>query len=184
MTEEHIIRELRQGNSKVLKQVYVHLNTITSYVMKNSGTAEDGHDVFQETVIVFYRNVVKPEFKLTSAIGTYLYAIGRRVWLNKLRANKMKLVDETKVEERALIEAFEFELPEYASPDLGQKLNHLLDQLGETCKEILQLFYFKKLNLEAIKDKLAYGSSQVVRQQKYRCIKKVRDQIAKEPNLI
>lgn len=185
MTEEQLLIELRSGNSHVLREVYVHLNSVTSYVTKNSGTVEDGHDVFQEAVIVFYRNALKEDFKLTSTIGTYLYAVGKRVWLNKLRKkSKMRLVSSTENDDTSAVEAFEYELPEFASPDLGKRINDLLADLGEKCTEILQMFYFKKMNLDAIKEKLSYNSSQVVRQQKYRCLKKIREKVSGTPNLI
>ncbi|MEO9801745.1 MAG: sigma-70 family RNA polymerase sigma factor [Reichenbachiella sp.] len=184
MTEANIIKELKNGNTSVLKHVYVHLNTVTSFVTKNSGSREDGHDIFQETVIVFHRNAIKEEFLLTSSIGTYLFAIGRRMWLNQLRRKKIKIADSEIDQDLTAVETFEFELPQFSSPDLGQKIHKILDEVGDTCKEILQLFYFKKLNLEAIKERLAYRSSQVVRQQKYRCLKKIRDKVSKMPTLI
>lgn len=184
MNEESIIKELKKGNSKVLRHVYAHLNAVTSYVTKNSGAIEDGHDVFQEAVLAFYRNAVKPEFQLTSSIGTYLYAISRRIWLNKLRQKKVKIIDSEMDQDFTLVETFEFELPQFSSPDLGQKIRKILDEVGGTCREILQLFYFRRLSLEEIKEQLAYRSSQVVRQQKYRCIKKIKDKVSKTPSLI
>lgn len=183
MNEENIIRELKSGNSSILKHVYIHLDSITSFVSNNSGTLEDGHDIFQETLIVFHRNVIKKDFHLSVSIKTYLYAISKRMWMNRLRKNKLDFTSIDSERDQGRIESFEFELPEEASPDLSQQIDLLLDELGGTCKDILQLFYYKKLGLEEIKNQLAYSSSQVVKQQKYRCIKRMREKLMTTTNL-
>jgi len=177
MIEADIIKELKSGNSRVLKHVYQHLDLIVSYVKKNSGTTDDAHDLFQDAVIVFHRNVVKEEFELTSSISTYLFGICRRMWYNKLKAKNKMAIDTFEMEDNEQIESFEYELPLSQDVELIDRIDKALEDLGEPCKSLLQMFYFKKLSQEQIKEELDYNSSQVVRQQKYRCLKRIREKL-------
>ncbi|MGL1885514.1 MAG: sigma-70 family RNA polymerase sigma factor [Reichenbachiella sp.] len=174
MTEENIIKELKRGNSSVLKYVYVHLNAVHSFVIKNSGGMEDGNDIFQEAVIVFYKNSIKTDFILSSSIKTYLIAIARRLWLKKLRDEKQQYVSIADGVDLTLVDHFEFELPQPHKMNQSEEIQQALNQIGDTCQNILKLFYFNKLSLERIREKLDYSSVQVVRQQKYRCLKKIK----------
>ncbi|MEP3387388.1 MAG: sigma-70 family RNA polymerase sigma factor [Reichenbachiella sp.] len=180
MSDNQIIEELKIGNHEILRHVYEHLTSVESFVLNNSGTIHDAHDIFQEALIIFHRNVLRDEFQLTSTIRTYINAISRKMWLKKIRDKKMLMVNLDQLESHYSIEAFEFELAEVQSPELHEILIALLNNMGETCKEILQLFYFKKMGLESIKKKLGYATSQVVRQQKYRCLQKMRKSISSD----
>lgn len=177
MNDEDLIRELKKGDTRVLRYVYVHLEMIISFVNKNSGTTEDAHDLFQEAVIVFHRNAIKEEFKLTAAISTYLYSICRRMWFNNLKKKKKESNGLSSFEGYDSIEFFEFELPQSADMELTDRIDKALNELGEPCKSLLQLYYYKRLSQEQIKEELDYNSSQVVRQQKYRCLKRIREKL-------
>lgn len=178
MTDQEIVEHLKDGNSTVLKHVYVHLELIETFVIKNSGSIHDARDLFQDAVMVFYKNVVKHDFVLSSAISTYLYGIARRMWLNQLR-DKKKIVDHLDHGEVSSVSAFDFKL-ENEPGELADRIEGIVNDMGETCRAILHMFYFQKLSQDQIRDKLSYNSSQVVRQQKYRCLKKIKEILAEK----
>src|SRR5688500_9464115 len=62
-----------------------HYNTLSSFVKNNRGTDDDAQDIFQEVVISFVRLVEQDRFRGESAIGTFLYALNRNIWLNELK---------------------------------------------------------------------------------------------------
>ena len=62
------------------------------YVLKNSGDKDDAKDVFQNTLIVFYKKVLIENFELSSKISTYLFSIAKNLWLKKLRDEKFKRI--------------------------------------------------------------------------------------------
>ncbi len=172
--EEKLIEGLRSGDQKILKEIYEsNYPTVEKMILKNSGTNDDAKDIYQDAMVIFYNNVLKPQFILSSTVKTYLYAISWRLWMKKIREEKKLTI--THKEE--YIDAFDFEL---VSKDPDATLNgvvELLKQHGKNCLEILQRFYFNSQSFDQIASALGYASGQVVREQKYRCIKRVREGI-------
>lgn len=183
MTDQELIDNLKKGDQSALKNVYSHLSLIKNMVLKNSGSVDDAYDLFQDSVLIFYKNVVKKDFELKSSISTYLYSISYRQWLKKLRGRKSEsLMNLNENYSPDLIEEFNFETFDSTKENRLEIVLAMIDQLGENCKKILNLFYFQGLDLEAISNRMGYNSSQVARQQKYRCLKQVRD-LLKEKQL-
>lgn len=176
MTDSEIVEELKKGNTTVLKFCYQHLSMIESFVVKNSGTVQDSHDIFQDALIIFYKNAIKPDFELSSKISTFLFGICRRLWLQQLRKKSKLLIEsDEQTDELAVVEHFDFELAEVKSSQL--KIVDVVSQMAEPCKSILNWFYFKKLSLREIAERLDYNSEQVARQQKYRCLKSIKGRV-------
>src|SRR5688572_26893886 len=88
--DELIVSELRKtNNTMVLSELYrTHYPMILNLVCSNSGTEQEAKDVYQESVIAFYERIRQPDFILTCKIGTYLYAVCRRLWLKRLSEKK------------------------------------------------------------------------------------------------
>ena len=115
---------------------------VSSFVLKNSGSQEDADDIFQDSLIVFYKNVIKSEFKLTAKISTYLFSIAKRLWLKNIqRLNTLNKVTEMLGDE---IEELNFELAEHRT-DIDSAVINALGQIGGPCAQILEMYYFRKL---------------------------------------
>ncbi len=171
LTDEARIIGLRSGDQTILEEIYEsNYKSIERMVLKNSGNEDEAKDIFQDTMIIFYKNVTKPEFELKAKISTYLYAISRRLWLKRLREKSHLTFSEADGQ----IDAFDFELVSKNPNDTMMKVVELLKEGGKNCLEILKRIYFHKQSFEYIADELGYASGQVVREQKYRCIKRVR----------
>jgi DNA-directed RNA polymerase specialized sigma24 family protein len=52
-----------------------------------------------------------------------------------------------------------------------------LNEIGEQCKELLQLFYVKAWSMEDIAKKIGLRNDKVAKAQKYRCIQKLKDKV-------
>lgn len=173
MKDKELIEALRLGNTSVLKHCYQNLPLVCKYVLNNSGSDEDAHDVFQEAVMVFYHNAIKDGFELTSSISTYIVAIGKNVWRNKLRKAKRDGV---------ALEHFKEEegLRTNESPELSSKSERIIQlfkSIKEPCNTILKKYYYQNISLKVIAETMGYKSERVARQQKYKCMKKIKDQI-------
>ncbi len=170
MNDKEIVRELKSGNTSVLKYCYKKtLSQVESMVLKNGGTLDDAKDLFHDSLLVLTNNCKRPEFELTSSIGTYLYSVCRYSFLNQ--KNKKRRSEEAV---RSIYEST-YELAHKTSNELIDSLIKSLDQVGEKCKNILLDYYFGKLSYDEIALGLSYASGQVVRQQKYRCIQKLKE---------
>ena len=53
--------ELKKGNNRVLAELYKVFPMIKKYVLKNGGDQEDAKDLFQNAVLIFYRNLQKQD---------------------------------------------------------------------------------------------------------------------------
>ena len=61
----------------------------------------------------------------------------------------------------------------------SQLIQQAIDQLGSSCQKLIRLFYFHRYSTEAIKERMGYNSSDVVRSQKLKCIKQLRKIVTK-----
>ena len=81
-SDTEILQEIRAGNQQILIYLFEeNYSSIKKYVLQNNGGIEDVDDLLQEAVIIVWQNSAKPEFQLSSALRTYLYAIVKNLWL-------------------------------------------------------------------------------------------------------
>ena len=59
----------------------------------------------------------------------------------------------------------------------------LMDELGETCKRILLMFYYEDLSMKEMLQQLNYENEQIVRNKKYKCLKQLEKMISDNPSL-
>ena len=60
-----------------------------------------------------------------------------------------------------------------------EQLRKAFKVLGQKCKDVLTLFYYRGFDLEEIKNSLNYTNKDVVKSQKSRCLKTLRNMILK-----
>ncbi len=174
LSETTYLEGLKSGNQELLNKVYSsNYPAIERMVLKNSGSSDEAKDVFQDAMLVFYKNISKEGFELTAAISTYIFAISRRLWLKRLKQKSKLSYDQ----EDASVEAFDFELISKNPDEIMLRVVELLKQRGKNCLDILKRIYFNNQSFDQIADALGYASGQVVREQKYRCIKRVREDL-------
>jgi RNA polymerase sigma factor (sigma-70 family) len=167
MTDNDIIEQLRQRTyTTALKGLYHVFPMVKKYIRANSGSGDDAQDIFQDALVVLCNKVQSADFKLTVPLKHYLMAIVRNCWLQELRnRNKFPPGDSGK-------EMLEEESNSEASYYIAKKA---FDQLGEKCRQLLLLFYFKKENYKKIALNLAFSDEKVAKNQKYLCLQKAKE---------
>ena len=58
-------------------------------------------------------------------------------------------------------------------------LKKYYDELGDRCKSVLNLFYYQGYNLDEIREILNYSNKKVLKSQKSRCIKQLKNLVNK-----
>jgi RNA polymerase sigma factor (sigma-70 family) len=157
-----------------------HAAIARSFIMGKGGTTEDADDVFQETVVSFIDTVQNGKFRQESGIRTFLISISKNIWYNEIRrrqraGNREKNYETEKDQEDAGI------LEVIRDRELKNLLNQMLKELGESCKKILELFYFENLPMKDIVSHLHYENEQVVRNKKYKCLGQLTDKMKQSP---
>jgi len=166
--EEDLIK-----NEMGLKTIYVNnYYMVENFILCHGGTKEDAKDVFQDVVIAFYNNIKGKKITLKSKISTYIYSIARNQWLKHVRDNKKTIVLEAEVVNKVSDSENAFESMVYSEEQL--MIAKILSTAGEKCKHLLQQFYFEKLKMKKIASNLGYASEQVAKNQKSKCMKKLK----------
>ena len=101
LTDQQIVDQLKNGDTKAFKALYADFEKITSFVTQNSGKEEDAKDFFHETLIVFYEKIKNDEFELKSKLSTYLYSVCKNLWLYNLRSNKPMIYNSINKEDKS-----------------------------------------------------------------------------------
>ena len=153
-----------------------HYEHLAKYVLYNNGNEQDGEDIFQEVVVMFIRSVQLRKFRGESSIRTFLYALNRNTWLNELkrrgraeaREQKSMMVEEPEMNNANwIIEKRE-----------GHRiLLETMEKLGNDCKQLLLLYYYENHSMKEIAEVTHYENEQVVRNKKYKCLKKLEEMI-------
>ena len=48
-------------------------------------------------------------------------------------------------------------------------INECINSLGETCRKILQLYYFDKLSMQELAEQMGYANADTAKTKKYKC---------------
>ena len=174
--DNEILGLLKSGNPAQQERAFRYLyrqyyGLAESIVTKNNGRPEEAKDVFQDALIVLFNNTKKEGFQLTAALKTYLYSICHKLWLMKLRKTKREAPLETR-HELLPIEATQLET--LITTERKLLITQLLEKLGEDCRRIIELFYFRKTRMAKIKELFNLGSEQAAKNKKSQCMKRLR----------
>ncbi|HEY2722620.1 MAG TPA: sigma-70 family RNA polymerase sigma factor [Chitinophagaceae bacterium] len=173
INEKELLQGLARNDRKAIEIIYrENYNMIQSLVLSNSGSAEDAKDVFQEAMIVLYEKVRSGRFELNCLIKTYVYSVGRRLWLKRLQQMSHyapileNLLDVVPVEEE--IEEIEKINDEF------QAMDKAIGSLGEPCKSLLEAYYLQKKNMQDIAVSFGYTNADNAKNQKYKCLMRLK----------
>lgn len=139
-------------------------------------------DVYQDSIIVLYNRVIEGRTtEIKTSPEAYLFGVARNLLLK--RTIQIKRVTKTE-------NIFDF-IPDEGETDLYDSfdkdhnkmiLSQGLNKLDNSCRQILELFYYRRYKLEAIKEHLKYENTDVVKSRKYQCMKKLK-KIISESNV-
>ena len=174
-----IIDGLLNGDQKAFNSLYeTEFQKIVYLIERNSGDIEDAKDIFHDALVVLMEKIHKHEFDLTCSLGTYLWSISKNIWYSKLRKrNKIRnfLFNWYKIENTEIVI-----LEADSKPDFEEQVTHAIEQLGDPCKQLLECFYYKNLDWDEIAASLGYSNAASARNQKYKCLERIRATVQKE----
>ncbi|MGB1241605.1 MAG: RNA polymerase sigma factor [Chitinophagales bacterium] len=167
---------IKSGDEKTITELYETYRKEFFVWIKNKYqcTDEEALDAYQESVLVLYNNVKKGKLiKFTSSIKTYLFAIGRNVVLYNRRKFQREQSGITDKEIGRIADSESAQVNLQIS-DSQKILMDTLNEMTNTCKSLIMLYYTHNLPFKKIAKKLGYKSETVARMQKMRCMKKMK----------
>lgn len=132
-------------------------------------------DIFQDAAIILIQNVRSGKLEvLTSSVKTYLFGIGKKLLL-KRHAAPVREVFLPEIND-SVANGFEIPIHQAIETDeTSQFLRKAIGQIGEICHRILTLTFYDNLRSAAIAEEMGYSDETVVRVQRLRCMRKLRE---------
>jgi RNA polymerase sigma-70 factor (ECF subfamily) len=180
---EDILEQVRIGDERFLKHLYhQHRGQFIAWFQKNHNLEKtEAAEIYQKAFTIFYFNVKDGKVNaLNSTLSTYLFGIGKNLVKETIR-NQKRTVPLDEVADHISID-FEGHKNHEAS---HQKflVDRVLEKVGEPCKSLLLMFYFKNYSYEAIAINLGYKDEMGVKKKKCLCLRKIREQLANDRNI-
>lgn len=136
VTDISIINGIRNQDDKILNWLYDnYLQSVKKYVLSNSGSAEDVSDVFQDTIIVIYKQITEDKLNLTTDLKGYFFGVARNVWSAQLRRNQKTVLLEAGIDPPDDEDA-----EEQSDPTLERIVSRVFQKLKPDEQKILKLF--------------------------------------------
>jgi RNA polymerase sigma factor (sigma-70 family) len=171
-----IIRSIKEGNPLPLQRVYSdNRETFLNYAAGFGINEEDAKDIYQDSILAFRDNIYKDHLKqLTCSVKTYLFSIGKNKIREFLRNEKRSInVKNVLIEETDEVLYVDFYEEEPSIREL--RLQMVFTKLGSRCKEILKLSFLQGYTLDEISEILQYSNKNVLKSQKSRCLKQLKE---------
>ena len=102
----------------------------------------------------------------------------RNTWLSYLKKNRHTVNLENPEAVMAVSEQ-----DEPYSNDLSEKIEELMERIGEPCRKVLKYYYYDKLSMKQICEKMEFVSEKSAKTQKYKCLKILIELINSKPGL-
>ncbi len=161
----------------LFKKLYQYNKPIKQWVKQNNGNKADAEDVLQDAMIVFYKLIHKPNFELTAKPETLLFSIAKKLWLYQLRQHKNLIFDNHFLDN----ELIEIDIDFIEQEQKYTQMENVLNLIGNKCLQLLNLFYFEKLDMVEIALKLDFRNDKVAKAMKYKCLEKAKTLITTKP---
>lgn len=172
---------LGSGNPHASKEIYnTYYPIISKWIVSNGGEIEQAQDIFQDGLIVLYQKSKEPEFCLTCKIGTYLFAICKRLWFKRFQTKSQQRVQQVDFSDEAqnwdgAFASEETDVNLFIENEKQlEQLQEAMEQLGEPCLQLIKLFYIEKKSMQDIANQLNYANTETAKVQKYKCITRLK----------
>lgn len=175
MKKEPPLQNFIDGDNTALKEVYINNRLpFINFARKYQLDQDEILDIYQDSIIAMHENFINGKVeKMQSSIKTYLFGIGKYKIYSYLRENR-KMGD---LKNEALPDEPNFEIDESIPNEKQLIIKKALEKMGGSCRNILELFYYRGLTIEEIRISEGYQNDNTVKSQKSRCLKKLKEMI-------
>ncbi|HTF80458.1 MAG TPA: sigma-70 family RNA polymerase sigma factor, partial [Cytophagales bacterium] len=170
MTEKdrEILENIDKGrDNEALTEIYKKsLPKIRKYILSNNGTEEEVKDVFQDTIVIFYRKVKTGKFREDVDIDAFLFAVARNLYINYVSRHLKRNVKTTSGDERDRSEDL---LQQLIDKEKEKHIENIFNELGAHCAKLLRLNFFNDLSMKEIAQMMGFANENVAKTKSYKC---------------
>lgn len=153
-------------SEKSMEQLYtLYRGQFIGYIQKRYQLEEEmASDIYHDSFLLMMDNIRTGKYqKQDASLLTYLLGIGKNLVLKKLQKNN----------ERPLVAGWISELlPDTDWKSALEEAGRLIGEGETVCNQILQLFYWEKLSMSDIAERLGYQSAEVAKSKKNSCMRR------------
>lgn len=181
-------KEISLKNQDLNRFISGEKGKILTYLRKNYSVSDDDiDDIFQESSMALFLNIRDGKLSnLTSSLGTYFMKVCINQTLKFLgkSSKAIPIVDEGRisngntVRDDKIDELYGFCMDteeEDRKVRMELLVNNIIASMTDTCKNILQGYYWNDFSTSTIADIFGFSDANSVKAQKYKCVKKFRD---------
>jgi RNA polymerase sigma factor (sigma-70 family) len=189
-TNQQVLDGFKNNDSYIIKKVE---NEITKLLSKetNQLPQEDTEDLIQDSLMVFFENILNPTFTLSCQYTTFIYQIAYNKLLQKWGKQKKSPIkhiyaqideenDQT-TENEQIPDTYNFEEILWQA-EIKELLFSVLQQLTELCKQLIFLRYDQTLSHKEIQIALNFNTESASKENLSRCQKSIKQYLLQHPN--
>ncbi len=171
-TDKEILNSIRAGKEEsALTFLYRKvLPKIKYYILGNNGDEQEAYDIFQDAILIFYKQVKTDKFKEEYEIAGFIYSVSRNLWINRVKKKnkQVNLSDELPIEstDGNLLEGL-------ITREREEHILTVLSALGERCKELLLYSIYHKFSMKEICVKMGFSTEDAAKTRNYKCKQKL-----------
>ena len=171
-----IIEGIKAQDENILVWLYDnYFQTVKNHIIKNSGKPDDVPDIFQDTIIILYKQITDDKINLTSDLKGYFFGIARNLWNAELRKH-----NKTTTIEPEFDIADETSFEEYEDPMFERILSRAFQKLKPDCRMILTL-YADGHSFQEIATSMHLKNEDNARRKKYLCKETLMELVKADP---
>ena len=176
--EQQYVEAFKSDDNRILKELYnANRASFLNFTNKYKMLKDDAVDVYQEAFIIVRSHAISGKLDTVKcSLKTYLFGIGKHLVYKKLQENSVKTIYDAS---QHIVDHYD-EIVVEPQEELTEEqllLKHFFIQLGKSCQHVLTLAFYRGLTNEEIAEIGQYESEAVVRSQKSRCLKTLKNLI-------
>jgi len=177
-----ILKALKSGHDRdVLKYIYdIYFPKVSRYIKNNSGNQDAAFDIFQDSIMVFYRYVKEDKFDPKYDIGAFIFSVSKNLWLNTLRRESREVVLPGHIDFSDIGGNI---MDQMITREREEAVAEIMIQLGKRCEELLRYSIFYRMKNAEIVEKMGFSTENAVKTRKYKCMQKLISFIEDRPGL-
>ncbi len=171
---EQLRKELISGDMTAYREHYesyreAYVNFARRYTDDQELIADSYHDAF----IALYENIVEGRLtSLHSSLRTYVFSVAKYTLFAKLKKRGKEISTDEITEEVSLPSGL---MDTSLNDERIEEVRRAIQNLGNKCREILVLFYYRRYTIDAITHAMSYKNENTAKAHKSRCLKQLRE---------
>lgn len=165
--EKEVLRMIMSGNgASIFELLYKDIfPKVKAMIFQSGGSLDEARDVFQDAVLIFFKQVKLNRYQHHTNIDAYLYRVSKNQWINYIkRKNKSTSLEESE-------EQREENTPEliFRQNEKQEKMAVAMKKIGERCAELLHKTVYLGMSMKEIVSAMGFSNENAAKTKNYKC---------------